>query len=135
MSNEISRGKRIFAWGGVAFGIVVASLAGAILVLDGTMFPTLSMLAFALVLVIDRAMYLRGAFTVRNQLPTWNRIWFAANLLIMSSVTLNLFLQSTVYRTALLVEAGALVLTMVAVHLAILMSGTSWSGVTGPRRS
>jgi len=93
------------------------------------------MLAFSLALVVDRAMYLRGAFTARQQLPIWNRIWIAANLLMMASVMFNLFWQNGVNRTALLTGAGAIVLSMGMLLLAILMSGASWSGETRPRRS
>lgn len=135
MSYELTRGKRLLAWGGIAFGLVVASLSGTILMLDGKVFPTLGMLAFSLVLVIDRAMYLRGVFKARQQLPAWNRVWIAANLLMMGSVMFNLFVQNDVNGRALLTGAGAIVLSMVVLLLAILMSGASWNGETGPRRS
>jgi|GEM_PF-2653751 len=135
MSSDISRGKRFLAWAGIVFGLILAALAGTILVLDGRLFRTLGMLAFSLALVVDRAMYLRGAFTARQQLPIWNRIWIAANLLMMASVMFNLFWQNGVNRTALLTGAGAIVLSMGMLLLAILMSGASWSGETRPRRS
>ncbi len=135
MSSEISRGKWFLAWAGIVFGLVVASLTGTILVLDGKVFPTLGMLAFSLALLIDRAMYLRGAFTARQQLPTWNRIWFGANLLLAGSVVFNLFWQNEVNRTAVLAGVAAIVLSMGMLLLAILMSGASWSGESGPRRS
>ncbi len=134
MSSDISRGKRFLAWSGIVFGLLVSALAGTILVLEGTRFPTLGMLAFALALVIDRALYLRGAFTTRQQLPIWNRIWIAANLLLAGSVMFNLFWQNEVNRTAVLAGAVAIVLSMGMLLLAILMSGASWSGEAGPRR-
>jgi hypothetical protein len=135
MSSDLSRGKRLLAWSGITFGVVTALLAGTILILDGKVFPALGMLVFSLVLVIDRAMYLRGVFTARWQLPVWNRVWIAANLLLMGSVMFNLFVQNDVNGRALLAGAGAIALSMVVLLLAILMSGASWNGETGPKRS
>jgi hypothetical protein len=135
MTDQPSHGKRILAWSGIVFGLIVAALSGTILVLEGRLFPTLGMLAFALALVVDRAMYLRGVFTARKEWPTWNRVWSATNLFMMGSMTLSLFFQNKVYRTALLAEAGALALTIGMLFLALLMSGASWRGEPGPRQS
>lgn len=134
-ATHITPGKRALAWGVLLFGSLGAVLAATIIVVDGKWLPSAALFAFCVTLVIDRALYLRGVYSQRHQLPAWNGIYIVANLLMTGSLFLNFALDKHRGGLGLLAAAGAVGLSLLVLLLAILMSGASWRSASSTRRS
>jgi hypothetical protein len=135
---RLTHWQRALAWVGIVGGALLVTAVIAVAILEGIRYQilTIATLLFGIILIADGVLQLREKAAFRNS-RAWLRIRIAANLFFIGASLSNMWLTSSDPHmgTAGLALIAAFVLTMGMFFLVMLLSGASWRGETGPRRS
>ena len=119
-------------------GVLLVTAVIAVAILEGIRYQilTIATLLFGIILIADGVLQLRQKDAFRNS-RAWLRTWICANLAFIGASLSNAWLSGNSDRMGVagLALIAAFVLTMGMFFLVMLLSGASWRGETGPRRS